>query len=282
MVSFLKRYRLIITSVFLCLFALHTASTNIKGIGGTAITGRLVFLVTVPVQSGIIYVVEGINGAWSSYLYLVNVKKENYSLKSDIAKLKEENNRLKEESLLNNRLRELLAFKETAAATAVEANVIGIEGAGWTRTVSINKGSSDGISRDMAVITPSGIVGRIIDAQPAASKALLLTDPRSSIDVIVQRNRIKGIVEGNVSNSLTLKYIRHGEDIQIGDVLVSSGLSGMFPKGLIVGEVTRIEKGEDNFFIGIEVKPGANLQKLEEVLIMKNDIAISSLPDRTQ
>ena len=271
MISFLKKHRLIITSAALCLFALHIVSTNKKGIGGTLITGRLISAVTSPIQHGITSATKGIRNIWTSYIYLINVSRENVSLKNDMEKLKEENNQLRESVFLNQRLKELLAFKQGMAQTSVAANVIGIESSGWVRTVKINKGLSDGIRRDMAVVTPLGIAGRVIDVQPTTSMVLIVTDPRCNIDVIVQRSRTKGIVEGTGTDRLTLKYVRHEDDIQIGDVLLSSGLGGIFPKGMVVGEVVRVEKGADNFFMDIEVKPAADFKKLEEVLIVTTD-----------
>ena len=271
MISFLKRHRLIITSAALCLFALHIVSTNTKGIGGTLITGRLISAVTSPIQYGITSATKGIRNIWTSYIYLINVSRENISLKNDMEKLKQENNQLREAVFLNQRLKELLAFKQGMPQTSVAANVIGIESSGWVRTVKINKGLSDGIRRDMAVVTPLGIAGRVIDVQPTTSMVLIVTDPRCNIDVIVQRSRTKGIVEGNGTDRLTLKYVRHEDDIQIGDVLLSSGLGGIFPKGMVVGEVVRVEKGADNFFMDIEVQPAADFKKLEEVLIITTD-----------
>jgi len=273
MVSFLKKHRVIITSTALCLFSLHIASTNVKGIGGTIISGRVISAIASPIQYGINHTIGAIKATWASYVYLINVSKENILLKNDIDKLKEENNQLKEAALLSNRLKELLAFKEDISGPGVAADIIGIENTGWVRTASINKGSSDGIKRDMAVVTTLGIVGRIIEVQPTTSKILLVTDPRCNIDVVVQRSRIKGITEGTGTNRLVLKYVRHEDDIQIGDKLISSGLGGIFPKGMVVGEVFRAEKGDDNFFMDIELKPGADLQKLEEVLIITGNIS---------
>lgn len=283
MISFVKKHSLVITSTLLCLLALHIAFTNTKGIGGAVIIGKVISAATSPLQTGITYTMEEIRTIWASYIYLISVNKENEFLKTDIARVKEENNQLKEALLLNERLNGLLAFKQDIRTTSVAANVVGIESAGWIRTVTINRGTSDGIRRDMAVITPSGIVGRIIDVQPATSKALLVTDPRCAIDVIVQRNRIKGIAEGKGTDRLALKYVRYEDDIQVGDILVSSGLGGIFPKGMVVGEVVRVEKGDDNFFMTIEVKPGADLRRLEEVLIITQNLSlISPLPHLMQ
>lgn len=278
MVSFVKKHRLIITSALLCLLALHIASTNTKGIGGTIITGKAISLVTAPAQYGITSAIKKIKTIWASYIYLINLNTENTMLKNDIDKIKEENNQLKEALLLHERLKAMLAFKQEAAPTAEAASVIGIENSGWIKTITINKGISDGVRRDMVIVTPLGIAGRIIDAQSTASKAILVTDPRCAIDVIIQRSRIKGITGGNGADRLALKYIRHEDDIQVGDILISSGLGGIFPKGMAVGEVVRVEKGEDNFFMDVEVKPSADIKRLEDVLIIAgNDSLASSL-----
>jgi len=278
MVSFLKKHRVILTSLALCILSLQIASTNTKGIGGNVIAIKLISAITSPIQYTVTSTLGGIKTVWMSYFYLVNVSKENVLLKNDIAILMEENNQLKETVFLNKRLKELLEFKQSISASAVAADVIGIENTGWIKTATINKGASHGIKRDMAVVTPNGIVGRIIDVQPTTSKILLVIDPRCNIDVIAQRSRIKGIAEGNGTDKLILKYVNHSDDIQIGDILISSGLGGIFPKGLVIGEVVRVEKGDDNFFIYIEVKPGAELRKLEEVLIItENKSPISPL-----
>lgn len=271
MISFLKKHQLIITVAALCLLSLHIASTSTKGIGGTIITGKIISAVASPLQYGITSTTKGIKAIWASYIYLINVNRENALLKNEIEKVKEENNQLLEAVFLNNRLKDLLLFKQELAAATEAADVIGIEISGWIKTMTINKGASDGIKRDMVIATPLGIAGRIIDVQSTTSKAFLVTDPRCAIDVIVQKTRVKGIAEGNGTDRLLLKYVRHEDDIHVGDILISSGLGGIFPKGMAVGEIVRVEKGEDNFFMDIEAKPSADLKKLEEVMIIKEN-----------
>jgi rod shape-determining protein MreC len=282
MVSFVKKHRLIITSTLLCLLALHIASINTKGIDGTVLVGNVTSLATAPVQSGITSAIKKIKTIWASYIYLVNLNTENTILKSDIDKIKEENNQLKEALLLHERLKAMLAFKQETTPKAEAASVIGIESLGWIKTITINKGISDGIGRNMVIVTPLGIAGRIIDVQSTTSKAILVTDPRCTIDVIVQRSRVKGITGGNGADRLILKYVRHEDDIQVGDILISSGLGGIFPKGMAVGEVVRVEKGEDNFFMDVEVKPSADLKRLEDVLIIAGNDSLASSLSLTQ
>ena len=139
----------------------------------------------------------------------------------------------------------------------------------WTRTVMIDKGSSGGIEKDHGAIASGGVVGRIIEVNAGSSRVLLTTDLRSNIDVIIERSRVKGVVEGNGTDGLVMKYVRQVDEVQVGDQVITSGLSGVFPKGLVVGEVTRVEKSGDNFFKHVEVRPAVDLGKLEEVLVLR-------------
>ncbi len=150
------------------------------------------------------------------------------------------------------------------------ANVIGVNNIDWFRTITIDKGSEDGIVKDMAALTANGIVGRVVESYSKTSKILLAIDPRSNIDVIIQRSRIKGIAEGKGDNRLIVKYVQQFEDVQIGDVVVSAGIGGVFPKGIMVGEVVKVEKSDDSFFKSIEIKTSVDFKKLEEVFIAAN------------
>jgi rod shape-determining protein MreC len=138
----------------------------------------------------------------------------------------------------------------------------------WTRTIVLDKGSSNGIEKDHAVIASGGVVGRIIEVNGGSSRVILTTDLRSNIDVIIERSRVKGVVEGNGTDGLVMKYVRQVDEVKVGDQVVTSGLSGVFPKGLLVGEVTKVEKSTDNFFKHVEVRPAVDLGRLEEVLIL--------------
>jgi len=194
--------------------------------------------------------------------------------------LLEENNRLKEEIGLNERLRDLLKFKEESPYPVVAAKILSLNGFGtgenWTRTLTLDRGTISGIMVDMPVVSTQGVIGRVIETLKHTSTVLLLTDPRSDIDVIIQRTRIHGIVEGG-SDKLILKYIRQFDDVETGDMVVTSGLSGIFPKGLQVGMVTRVEKGEDNIFRYIEVNPSTDLRRLEEVLVITQGSPLSGI-----
>ena len=271
MFSLLKKHQLIITSLLLCLLSVHLIATNKRGVGGAMLVGRVVSFVATPLQVAVTGISQGVNSTWNSYLYLVNTKKENDLLHEKITLLENEKARLLEEANAARRTRELLEFKKPRTLPMVAAEIIGNDTYGWTKTFTINKGEKQGIVRNMAVVTPRGIVGKVAEVNGNNAKVLLVTDPRFRIDVVVQRNRVKGIIEGSGAGHLILKYIRQLDDVEVGDHIISSGLGGVFVKALSVGEVVRAEVGDDNFFQYVEVVPSVDLGKVEEVLIMGSE-----------
>lgn len=267
-VSYLKRHQLILLSALLALFSLHLALTEKKEVTRGVILREVLSFTVTPVQQVILGAHDAVTGVWTDYINLVWVREENDTLKNTLLAVQNENSRLKEEIMLNGRLKEILDYRDSAPFKTMAASIVGVSVEWWTRTVIINKGYADGIARDMAVVSPAGVVGRVINVNRHTSSVLLDTDTRSDIDVIVSSTRVKGVAEGNGTDGLTLKYIRQIDNVQVGDKVITSGLSGVFPKGLAVGEVTRIEKGKDNFFKYLEVRPEVDFQRLEEVLVV--------------
>lgn len=267
-VSFLKKNQIVLASLLLALFSLHLALTDRKEVARGFILKEVLSVTVTPMQRLVLAASNGVAKVWSGYIFLAGVKEENDSLKSSISALHEENNRLKEEVSLNNRLRVLLAHREALPYKTVAASVTGFNIDRWARTVTINKGSAEGISKDLAVISPEGVIGKTIEVNRHTSRVILASDLRSDIDALVQRTRVKGVIEGSGGEDLIFKYIRQTDNVQVGDAVVTSGLSGVFPKGLVVGEITRVEKGKDNFFKYVEVRPKAEVRKTEEVLVV--------------
>lgn len=268
MTNILKRYKIIFVSLLLALFSLHLALTNKKElVRGSLIRGFTSVAVS-PIQRSILATHAAGQEIVSDYISLVGVGRENKALREEVLALNAELNRLKEEEGLSKRLKQALDYKEIAPFETTVASIIGFNFGEGTRVLTINKGVIDGIRKDLAVITPSGVLGRVVSAERHTSLVLLATDPRSNIDVLSQRSRIKAIAEGDGKNTITLKYVRLVDDVGIGDKVITSGISGVFPKGIALGEVTRIEKGRDNFFKHVEVRPSVDLNSLEEVLIV--------------
>ena len=136
------------------------------------------------------------------------------------------------------------------------------------KTILINQGTAHGLRKDLPVIADQGVVGRVIETSWNVSRVLLLTDANSNIDVMIQSNRVQGILQGGGAAGCTLKYVAITEEIKVGDVVLSSGLGLNFPKGLLMGVVSRVDKKEAGLFQKIEVKPTVDFSRLEEVLVI--------------
>lgn len=267
--SFLKKYQIFIVSAALALFSLHLALTDKKEYARGYILKEILSYTVTPVQGVVLGVQDSVGGAWAGYVNLVGVKEENDYIRKTMYQLAEENRRLKEEVKLGERLKELLEFKSALPYSTTGAAIVGYNMERWTRTVIIDKGSTEGMEKDHGVVAVTGLVGRVIEVNGGSSRVLLSTDLRSNIDVIIERSRVKGVVEGNGTDGLVMKYVRQVDDVKIGDQVVTSGLSGIFPKGIIVGEVTKIEKSSDSFFKHVEVRPAVDMGRLEEVLVLR-------------
>jgi len=201
------------------------------------------------------------------YILLVDTQQENQRLWTENERLVLENAVMNELLQENERLRDALDFKRSHPPTAVLAEVIGKQSSPVSSTVTLNKGADDGFRKDMAVITSEGVVGKIQAVLSGTAKVLLLTDPGSTIAVRVMRNREEGLLEGKLVNC-SLKYISYYADIQEGDLLITSGLDGIYPKGLAVARVIKVSKHEANPFQTVMAEPAVKLSRLEEALVL--------------
>jgi rod shape-determining protein MreC len=226
--------------------------------------GRVIYYA----QQGTDAVLGGIGGVWYHYIDLIGVQEENTRLRRQVEELEGANNLLKEDRLLAERLQGLLDYKQRSGLSLIAAEVIGREPSQWFHTIMVNKGEKDGVAVDMGVVTPKGIVGKVIKTAPHYSQVLLMTDRSSQIAAMVQRTRDEGIMEGVEQGTLRFKYLPHFSDVQVGDVVVTSGLAGSFSKGLKIGLVEKVEKKENELFLQVKVTPEIDFSKLEEMLII--------------
>ncbi len=203
----------------------------------------------------------------NGYAFLVSTHQENQRLKEEVERLRLENAVMSEILLENERLRDALNFKRLHPPASVMAQVIGKESSPSSSTVTINKGSDAGIEKGMAVITSAGVVGKVHAVLPGTSKIMLLTDPGSTLAVRVLRNREEGLLEGKLE-SCAIKYSSYYADIQEGDLLVTSGFDGIYPKGLSVATVVRVTKHEARAFQTVVAEPAVRFSRLEEVLVL--------------
>ena len=264
-----RRYTLPAIIILLLLSALILMSLRVKERKGVDFFDGLFMEVCSPFQKGASYVIKKVKGVFQGYLFLVDLQRENERLKKRMADLQRENDQMKEAVLAQGRLRRLLEFRETLSSTVIAAEVVGRDPSSWFKSVTINKGEKDGIRKGMAVISPEGVIGQILKTAPSHSVVLLATDYNSAIDSFVHRTRAKAIVEGGGENRCQLKYLLRAEDVVVGDRVVTSGLSGYFPKGLMMGEIRKVDKKGHGIFQYAELVPSVDFTRLEEVLIIK-------------
>jgi len=238
-------------------------------------TGRRIETINRPVISFFSFFHKAIVGMnfraaslWESYIWLVNTEQENIRLRQESNQLKEIINNCQEYRLENERLRALLKFKKKAAISAIPAQVISRDPSSLFRTIVIDKGSQDKVDKNQAVVTHQGVVGRTIEVYPSTSKVLLVCDPNSSLAVLVQRTRDEAIVAGWREDTFKLNYLPRSAQATPGDIVVTSGLGGIFPKGLMVGTLTSLKKSKYGLFQSAEVVPSVDFSKLEEVLVI--------------
>lgn len=267
--NFLFRRSILPALILLLFIPLILVSLRVKGYPGVIFLDALFLEVTAPLQRGATSVYKKLGNVWKGYLYLVHVQKENEELKKKLAELQRENDQMREMVLSLERLRNLLQFREANPVKALVAEVIGRDPTSWFKSLTINKGEKEGVRRGMAVISPEGVVGQILKVGPSYSVVLLITDYNSAVDSIIQRTRAKAIVEGGGENRCQLKYLLRTEDVVIGDRVVTSGLAGNFPKGVMIGEIRKVDKRGHGIFQYAELIPSVDFTRLEEVLVVQ-------------
>lgn len=229
---------------------------------------KLVLEAAAPFQKLMHISSTGISESWKKYVSLVGVVEENKKLEKTVGELEAELLRYKEGHLEAQRLAKILAFKESLPYAFVAARVIAKEQAALSKIVIIDKGSFDGLRSGMPVVSSAGLVGRLIDVSWNVTKVLLIIDENSNVDVMLQRTRAQGIFSGMGYRGGVLKYITKNQDIAEGDEVISSGMGGVFPKGLMIGWVSSVEKLDTELFLKIRIAPNVDFSKLEEVLVL--------------
>jgi rod shape-determining protein MreC len=273
MADFIKKHQIILFSLVVCLASLHVAVTWKRTVAGGRMVEGAVSVAATPFMRALTGMRGYASSVWEEYVHLRGVREENEAQKGVILSLSEENERLREALIENARLKTLLAFKDEAGYSSIAARVVAFNFGEWSGTIRLDAGADKGVTEDMPVVTPEGVVGVVIRVGRSASTALLVTDPRSNVDALVRRTRVRGVAEGDGSGGLKLKYVGYHDDVQPGDAVVTAGLAGIFPKGMVIGEVERVEDGDDSFFKTIFVKPSANIHRMEEVLITSRVLA---------
>ena len=231
-------------------------------------------LVTTPIQTVLARVNRATLGVWGTYRDWKNVRAENRRLRDETQRLRVEALRVTETDAENQRLRRLLTLKESLPLETMAGEIIAREWGGWVRSLTINRGRGDTVARLTAVIAPDGLVGRIVDVRAGSSVVQVLTDPASTVGAHVVRTRTPGIIEGEPRGTLRFKYMaRDGSGIQVGDVVVTSGLGGLFPGGIPIGRVRTIDDRGSALFSYAQVTPAVDFARIDEVLLLTGGAA---------
>jgi rod shape-determining protein MreC len=274
MLEFVRRNRVVLTSGLLLLISVLLFSAGartqrrVDPFGGVILDGMR------PLQRVTATAIEAVAGAWRTYVALVGVNQENQRLRHRIVELEQQAVRLSEVEQTDKRLEALLNLRSSLDGDLQAAQIIGRDPLPWFSTMIINKGEADGVHKNGAVLSPLGVVGQIMTTGAHSARVLLITDHNSGVDAVVQRSRARGIVEGMLDGGCVMKYLNRGEDVEVGDRVVTSGLDGIFPKGIIVGEVTRVTRGNRGLLQTADVKPAVPLDRIEEVLVTRGSVQV--------
>jgi rod shape-determining protein MreC len=253
---------ILLLTVNLVMLAVTTRRPAASGLG------RMMIAFVAPFQELATHVVKTVQDSWWRYFFLVSVARENQQLLQQLAESQQKIIQQRELELENQRLRELLSFKRALPAPVIAAEIIGKDPSAWFKTVIIDKGSADGLRRGLPAVSSLGVVGQIIEVSARQSRLMLIIDRNSGADALVQRTRARGIVKGTSQDDCYLDYVLHADDVRVGDLVVSSGFDGVYPKGLLIGTVTAVDFKGGDFFKDVQITPAVDFDKIEEVLII--------------
>jgi len=223
---------------------------------------------TAPISAGGEFVTRPVRGlfSWASDLgvsrsQLEQLRDQNQRLRARVAELEEDR-------LENERLRGLVQLAQAQDLESIAARVIGRPTNSFEDVITIDRGSADGVTAGMPVVGAVGLLGQTVSVARDSSRVRLITDQRSGVAGMIQRSRAEGVVRGSIDGEVTLEFVSTETTVRAGDVVITSGIGGVYPKGLVVGEVTEVERLANSLYQSISIEPTARLQGLEEVLVV--------------
>jgi rod shape-determining protein MreC len=222
----------------------------------------------VPIQKAVSWPFQAIQGAWVHYMALVGVREENQSLRDDVTRLEEENLQLREALVASGRLERIAEMRDDFEVPMLPTELVGRDVSPWFHSVLLDRGRGDGVRSGMPVISGDGLVGLVVATSRTAAKTKLLLDRQTAIDGTVQRSRARGIVRGTGSEKLEFEFVARGGDVQVGDLVITSGLGGVYPKGLLIGEVTKVSEPGAKLMQKATLSPSVDFGRLEHAFVM--------------
>lgn len=262
------RSLLLLAAVVLLCLALLTVQTRSQS---SAAADMLAYLTT-PVQSVLSRAQRGMLALGATYREWRDVRAENARLRQDMERLRLSALTVDETADENRRLRDLLALRQRLPLATLSGEIIAREWGGWVRSLTVNRGRTDRVARLAAVISPDGLVGRVVEVRPGTAIVQVLSDPASQVSARVVRTRTPGIVEGEPRGTVRFKYMaRDGAKLALGDIVVTAGLGGVFPRGIPIGRVTAIDNRGSALFHYAALAPVVDLTRLDEVLLVMDE-----------
>lgn len=268
MLSLLKRYRQLLLVSGLLLYPLVAFLVTGRRGRDPNFIDRAVIAITAPVQQALNWAIDGVVGGVRGYADLRGVRQENDALRLENMQLRAAVQALGEARAENERLRQLLSYTEKVPGAEIPARVVGVNPVAKLLSVRISSGENQGVSQGMSVVTPDGIVGQVIRTTGGYADVALVTDPQSRVGIRVQRSRARGTAAGAGRGPLKLENMLRTEDVEDGDLIITSGTDGVYPPGLVVGRVANLEKKEHGMFQGADILPAVDVTRLEEVLVV--------------
>lgn len=271
----LKKYWRLFALGFLLIASLSYYSSHLRHQDSPAPIERKLLTLVYPLQKSVTLASDGIAAIRANLFGASDAATAR--LRSENAQFKEQLVDHEELQRENERLKKLLAFSAQREERMVSARVIGVDATSWFRSITIDRGSSGQIREGMAVVSAYGVVGRVVTCTPHSSRVLLVVDAASKLSTLIERTRARAICRGD-GDAMSLDYLPLTDDVQVGDLLITSGLGGGFPKGLIVGAVTRVDKHGFDMFQTVKVEPAVDFDHLEEVLVIFSAESSTSAP----
>jgi len=263
----LSRFRYPLTYLVLSLAATLSLASQERSVS-MGFASQMLLEVTVPLQEMVALPVREVRDLWEGYVDLVGVRRDRDAIRDEVAKLRDENLQLREALVASDRYKRFGDFQDEHDLPLLPADVSAEDLSPWFKSITIDKGSSDGVQPGMPVITHAGLVGVVSGTSPRFARVLLMVDPQSQVDTYTQRSRARGSARGRADGSCTLQYVLREADIQVGDDLLTSGLDSIYPKGLRVGRVSHVESEPYGLFQRVEVEPAVDFYALEEVFVV--------------
>ena len=224
--------------------------------------------IAVPIQDVVAAPVDGVRGLWGDYLAVLEVREESERLRQRVAELEEANLQYREALVASGHLQQIASMRDDFETPMLPAEVVGLDVMPWFRSVLVDRGGAHGVRAGNPVITAEGVVGLVTATSRHAAKTMLLLDRQSAIDGIVQRSRARGIVRGRGTDQLAFEFVVRGGDVQLGDIVITSGLGGVYPKGLRIGEVAEISDPGGGLLQTATLRPAVDFGRLEQVFVM--------------